>query len=100
MSGRPRRAATSTCTRSAVTLTAAAVATKKLKLGTGICLVVQRDPIQTAKSVASLDQISRGRFLFGIGAGWNEDEMANHGTTDFKGRFKLMEERVQAMREI
>lgn len=83
-----------------VTLSAAAAATKKLKVATGICLVVQRDPIQTAKSVASLDQISRGRFLFGVGAGWNEDEMANHGTTDFKGRFKLMEERVQAMREI
>ncbi|HEX2828209.1 MAG TPA: LLM class F420-dependent oxidoreductase [Burkholderiales bacterium] len=83
-----------------VTLAAAATATKTLKVGTGICLVVQRDPIQTAKSVASLDRISDGRFLFGIGAGWNEDEMANHGTTDFKGRFKLMEERVQAMREI
>lgn len=83
-----------------VTLTAAAVATTTLKVGTGICLVVQRDPIQTAKSVASIDQVSKGRFLFGIGAGWNEDEMANHGTTDFKGRFKLMEERVQAMRAI
>jgi probable F420-dependent oxidoreductase len=83
-----------------VTLTAAATVTKKLKVCTGICLVVQRDPIQTAKSVASLDQISKGRFLFGIGAGWNEDEMADHGTTDFKGRFKLMEERVQAMRAI
>ena len=83
-----------------VTLPAAAAVTKKLKLGTGICLVVQRDPIQTAKSVATLDQISKGRFLFGIGAGWNEDEMANHGTTDFKGRFKLMDERVRAMREI
>ncbi|MBS0241038.1 MAG: LLM class F420-dependent oxidoreductase [Proteobacteria bacterium] len=83
-----------------VTLSAAAAVTTKLKLGTGICLVVQRDPIQTAKSVASLDQISNGRFLFGIGAGWNEDEMANHGTTDFKGRFKVMEERVRAMKEI
>jgi probable F420-dependent oxidoreductase len=83
-----------------VTLTAAAVATKTLKVGTGICLVVQRDPIQTAKSVASLDQISNGRFLFGIGAGWNADEMADHGTTDFKGRFQLMEERVRAMRTI
>ena len=83
-----------------VTLSAAAAATSKLKVGTGICLVVQRDPIQTAKSVASLDQVSRGRFLFGIGAGWNEDEMADHGTTDFKGRFKLMEERVRAMRTI
>jgi len=83
-----------------VTLSAAAIATTKLRIGTGICLVVQRDPIQTAKSVASLDQISKGRFLFGIGAGWNQDEMANHGTTDFKGRFKVMEERVLAMREI
>jgi probable F420-dependent oxidoreductase len=83
-----------------VTLTAAGATTKNLKIGTGICLVVQRDPIQTAKAVASLDQISKGRFLFGVGAGWNEDEMANHGTTDFKGRFKLMEERVKAMREI
>jgi probable F420-dependent oxidoreductase len=83
-----------------VTLSAAAAVTKQLKVGTGICLVVQRDPIQTAKSVASLDQISGGRFLFGVGAGWNEDEMANHGTTDFKGRFQLMEERIQAMREI
>lgn len=83
-----------------VTLTAAAAATTKLRVGTGICLVVQRDPIQTAKSAASLDQVSQGRFLFGIGAGWNEDEMANHGTTDFKGRFRLMEERVRAMRAI
>lgn len=83
-----------------VTLSAAATTTKTLRLGTGICLVVQRDPIQTAKSVASLDRISGGRFLFGIGAGWNEDEMANHGTRDFKGRFKLMEERVRAMRVI
>jgi probable F420-dependent oxidoreductase len=83
-----------------VTLAAAAAATTRLKVGTGICLVVQRDPIQTAKSVASLDQISQGRFLFGVGAGWNADEMANHGTTDFKGRFKLMDERIRAMREI
>jgi len=83
-----------------VTLSAAAAVTKTLKVGTGICLIVQRDPIQTAKAVASLDQISGGRFLFGVGAGWNEDEMANHGTTDFKGRFMLMEERVRAMREI
>jgi probable F420-dependent oxidoreductase len=83
-----------------VALMAAAAVTKTIQVGTGVCLVVQRDPIQTAKSVASLDQVSQGRFLFGIGAGWNEDEMANHGTTDFKGRFKLMEERVLAMREI
>jgi probable F420-dependent oxidoreductase len=82
-----------------VTLTAAAAATKTLKVGTGICLVVQRDPIQTAKSVASIDQVSGGRFLFGIGAGWNAEEMADHGTA-FKTRFALMKERVEAMQAI
>ncbi len=82
-----------------VSLTAAAAATKRLKVATGICLVVQRDPIQTAKSVASIDQISDGRFLFGVGAGWNAEEMADHGTV-FKTRFKLMAERIQAMRAI
>ncbi len=63
-----------------VVLGAAAAVTKTLLLGTGICLIAQRDPIQTAKQVASIDQVSGGRFLFGIGNGWNEDEMANHGT--------------------
>ena len=63
-----------------VTLTAAAAATKKLKVGTGVCLVIQRDTIQTAKLVASIDQVSGGRFLFGIGGGWNQDEMEDHGT--------------------
>ena len=82
-----------------VTLSAAAVVTKTLKLGTGICLVVQRDPIQTAKSVASIDQVSGGRFLFGVGNGWNEDEMANHGTV-FATRHKLARERVEAMQAI
>jgi probable F420-dependent oxidoreductase len=82
-----------------VSLTAAAVATKTLKLGTGICLVVQRDPIQTAKLVASLDQMSNGRFLFGIGNGWNQDEMENHGTV-FETRHKLARERVEAMQAI
>jgi probable F420-dependent oxidoreductase len=82
-----------------VTLTAAAMATKTLKVATGICLVVQRDPIQTAKLVASIDQISGGRFLFGIGAGWNAEEMEDHGTA-FKTRFALMHERVDAMRAI
>lgn len=82
-----------------VSLTAAATATRQLKVATGICLVIQRDPIQTAKSVASLDQISEGRFLFGVGAGWNAEEMADHGT-DFSQRFKVMEERIAAMREI
>jgi probable F420-dependent oxidoreductase len=82
-----------------VTLAAAAAATTRLKVATGICLVVQRDPIQTAKAVASLDQVSGGRFLFGVGAGWNAEEMADHGT-DFKSRFEVMRERVEAMRAI
>ena len=82
-----------------VTLSAAAGATARLKVGTGVCLVAQRDPIQTAKQVASLDQISGGRFLFGIGAGWNAEEMADHGT-DFKSRFEVMRERVEAMKAI
>jgi probable F420-dependent oxidoreductase len=82
-----------------VSLTAAAAATGRLKVGTGVCLVAQRDPIQTAKLVASIDQISGGRFLFGIGGGWNAEEMADHGTA-FATRFKLMRERIAAMREI
>lgn len=82
-----------------VTLTAAAMATKSLKVATGVCLVIQRDPIQTAKLVASIDTLSGGRFLFGIGAGWNAEEIANHGT-EFKTRFKLMRERIEAMKEI
>jgi probable F420-dependent oxidoreductase len=81
------------------TLTAAAVATETLKVGTGVCLVTQRDPIQTAKLVASIDQVSRGRFLFGVGGGWNAEEMTNHGT-QFRTRFKLMRERIAAMKEI
>ena len=82
-----------------VTLTAAAAATRTIKLGTGVCLIIQRDTIQTAKLVASLDQVSGGRFLFGIGGGWNAEEMEDHGT-HFKTRFKLMRERVEAMKEI
>ena len=82
-----------------VTLAAAAAATKRLQVATGVCLVVQRDPIQTAKAVASLDQVSGGRFLFGIGAGWNAEEMADHGT-EFKTRFQVMRERVEAMKAI
>jgi len=82
-----------------VALTAAALATKTLKVGTGICLVVERDPIHTAKQVASVDHVSNGRFLFGIGAGWNKEEMADHGT-DFSTRLKLMRERVEAMKAI
>src|SRR3954470_7060692 len=82
-----------------VTLTMAAAATKTLKVGTGVCLVAQRDPIQTAKLVASIDTVSGGRFLFGIGNGWNQDEMENHGTV-FTKRHKLARERVEAMKEI
>ena len=82
-----------------VTLSAAAVATETLKLGTGICLVMQRDPIQTAKLVASIDRISNGRFLFGVGNGWNAEEMADHGTA-YKTRNKLARERIEAMKEI
>src|SRR5262249_18440614 len=75
------------------------VATTTLKVATGVCLVQQRDPIQTAKLVASIDQISGGRFLFGVGGGWNAEEMADHGT-EFRTRFKLMRERIEAMKEI
>lgn len=82
-----------------VWLTAAACATTKLKIATGICLLVQRDPIHTAKSVTSLDRLSNGRFLFGIGGGWNVEEMNNHGTR-FEGRWKLLRERVEAMKAI
>ncbi|MCC6716998.1 MAG: LLM class F420-dependent oxidoreductase [Acetobacteraceae bacterium] len=82
-----------------VTLTAAAAATTTLKIGTGVCLVNQRDPIQTAKLVASIDQVSAGRFLFGIGIGWNAEEMENHGTV-FATRAKLVRERIEAMKTI
>jgi probable F420-dependent oxidoreductase len=82
-----------------VALAAAAAVTERIKLGTGICLIVERDPITTAKEVASLDQLSDGRFLFGIGAGWNKEEMRNHGT-DPETRFGLMRERVEAMKAI
>jgi probable F420-dependent oxidoreductase len=82
-----------------VTLTAAAAATKRLKVGTGVCLVIQRDTIQTAKLVASIDQVSNGRFLFGIGGGWNAEEMEDHGTV-FATRFKRMREQIEAMTEI
>lgn len=80
-------------------LTAAAMTTKTIKLATGICLVVERDPIHTAKQVATLDYLSGGRVIFGIGGGWNAEEMASHGT-DFKTRFELMRERVEAMKAI
>jgi probable F420-dependent oxidoreductase len=82
-----------------VTLTAAAGATRRLKVGTGVCLVIQRDTIQTAKLVASIDQVSGGRFLFGIGGGWNAEEMEDHGTV-YATRFKKMREQVEAMKAI
>jgi probable F420-dependent oxidoreductase len=82
-----------------VALTAAAAATTTLKLATGICLVIERDTITTAKEVASLDRLSGGRFLFGIGGGWNREEMADHGT-DPKTRMRLMGEQVKAMKEL
>jgi probable F420-dependent oxidoreductase len=82
-----------------VALTAAAASTSRLLIGTGICLVIERDPIITAKEVASVDQLSGGRFLFGVGAGWNVEEMRNHGT-DTAHRFGVMRERIEAMKAI
>ena len=82
-----------------VTLSVAAAVTKRLKLGTGVCLVIQRDTIQTAKLVASIDQVSGGRFLFGIGGGWNAEEIENHGA-EFSTRFKKMREQIEAMKEV
>jgi probable F420-dependent oxidoreductase len=82
-----------------VALAVAAAATRTLKLATGICLVAQRDPIQTAKSVATLDLLSGGRFLFGVGAGWNQDELEDHGAR-FADRGAVMRERILAMKEL
>ena len=82
-----------------VALMAAAAVTKTIKVGTGVCLITQRDPIQTAKNVATIDQLSKGRFLFGVGNGWNKDELRNHGTV-FETRHKLARERVEAMKVI
>jgi len=80
-----------------VGLMAAAAVTKKLKVGTGICLIIERDTIVTAKAAATLDMLSNGRFLFGIGAGWNAEEMENHGT-DFKSRYRKMARVIPAPR--
>jgi probable F420-dependent oxidoreductase len=82
-----------------VALATAAAVTTRLKVGTGICLVIERDPITLAKEIASLDFLSNGRFLLGIGGGWNAEEMENHGT-DFKKRWRIMRERILAMKEI
>jgi probable F420-dependent oxidoreductase len=82
-----------------VALTTMAAATERVKVGTAICLLVERDPITTAKEVASLDRLSGGRMLFGVGAGWNLEEMRNHGT-DPRRRFRILRERVEACKEI
>ncbi len=82
-----------------VALTAAAEATSRLRVGSGVCLVIQRDPIITAKQVASIDHLSGGRLEFGVGAGWNREEMRNHGT-DPRVRMAVMRERVEAMKAI
>ncbi|HMM74206.1 MAG TPA: LLM class F420-dependent oxidoreductase [Gammaproteobacteria bacterium] len=78
---------------------AAAAVTKTIKLGTGVCLVVEHDPLALAKTVATVDRLSNGRFLFGVGAGWNREEMENHGTP-FDRRWKVLEERVKAMKAL
>ncbi|MBT6273441.1 MAG: LLM class F420-dependent oxidoreductase [Chromatiales bacterium] len=82
-----------------VALAAAAAVTKRIRLGTGVCLVIERDPIVTAKEVASLDHISGGRVDFGVGGGWNREELENHGTP-WARRFKVLRERVEAMKTI
>ena len=82
-----------------VTMMAAAAATKSIKIGSGICLVIERDPIVLAKEVASVDQLSNGRVLFGIGGGWNAEEMENHGTP-FNRRWKVLREKIEAMKEV
>jgi probable F420-dependent oxidoreductase len=82
-----------------VALAAIVAVTDRIKIGTGVCLIIERDPIVTAKEVATLDHASGGRFLFGVGAGWNIEEMANHGT-DPKTRFRRMRESVEAMKAI
>ena len=82
-----------------VALGAAAAATERIRLGTGICLIIERDPITTAKEIASLDTISNGRVILGIGAGWNREEMENHGA-NYKNRWAITREKVLAMRAI
>jgi probable F420-dependent oxidoreductase len=82
-----------------VALTAAAVATTRLRVGSGVCLLIERDPITTAKEVASIDVLSGGRMEFGVGAGWNREEMAHHGT-DPRVRMAVLAERVGAMKAI
>lgn len=80
-------------------MAAAAAVTETIKLGTGICLVIEHDPLALAKTVATVDRLSNGRVLFGVGAGWNREEMENHGTP-FAERWKVLEERVRAMKAL
>lgn len=82
-----------------VAIGAAAAVTSRIKLGTGVCLVIERDPITLAKEVASVDHLSGGRFLFGVGGGWNLEEMENHGTNP-KLRWRILRERILAMKQI
>ena len=82
-----------------VALAACAAVTEKIRLGTGICLVIERDPITLAKEVASLDTLSNGRFIFGVGAGWNREEMQNHGA-DYTHRWQIVREKILAMKAI
>jgi len=82
-----------------IAATVAAAATNRIKIGTGVSLILQHDPITLAKEVATIDQISNGRFLFGIGAGWLPDEMKNHGIS-YRTRYRLIQEYVQAMKRI
>jgi probable F420-dependent oxidoreductase len=82
-----------------IALATAASVTRRIKLGTGVCLLVQRDPLQTAKDVATLDRLSQGRFLFGVGLGWNAEEMADHGTR-FETRGRLLRERIEALKVV
>ncbi|MGJ6121547.1 LLM class F420-dependent oxidoreductase [Mycolicibacterium sp. Y3] len=82
-----------------VTLAAAAAVTSRIQLITGIALLIQRDPIITAKEAASIDLISHGRFVFGVGAGWNLEELRHHGT-DPKTRGALLDERIEAIKAL
>lgn len=80
-------------------LTAAATVTSTLRLGTGVCLVPERDPIHLAKETATLDFLSGGRLIFGVGCGWNREELADHGV-DFADRWEILRERTLAVREL
>lgn len=82
-----------------VGLAMAAAVTQKLKVATGVCLVIERDTITLAKEVASIDFLSQGRFIFGVGGGWNVEEMANHGT-DFRSRWRKLREQIAALKKI